>query len=81
MTGQHRAQTNDDYKPSLRGSFVCTKCRDVNSDNQDNNRKNKKCKGLPAVETTESHKEGLQDSCTGRDHQFKRKKSRQGEGG
>ncbi len=51
------------------------KCQSVTSDNQDDNRKNKKCKGLPVVETTESHKEGLQDGCTGRDHQFKRKKA------
>jgi hypothetical protein len=27
LTGQHRAHTNDDYKPSLRGSYVCAKSR------------------------------------------------------
>jgi hypothetical protein len=33
LTGQHRANTNDDYKPSLGGSVsVFAKCRSVTSD-------------------------------------------------
>jgi len=36
LTGQHRAETNDDYKPPLKGSdyLVSAKRRDVTSDLQ-----------------------------------------------
>ena len=59
MTGQHRATTNDDYKPSLGGSFISvfTKRRDVNSDRHKTNTSFKKF-NPPGVETTESH-EGI----------------------